>query len=187
MSKRSLYILSVLLIVGGVAASAVFIFQSYSKMGKEMQQVEMPGTATLEFDDSGKYTFYHEFHSVVDGEKIYTEDIDPDEYRFSLKNQDTGDEAVLLKLDGKQSYSFRDREGRTIFEAEIKEPGTYILDAEKTGSASEGNGDRFVVTVDRGFLVQRITSILGGQAIMLIPAFLALIIFIYAYTRKEEG
>lgn len=186
MKKKNLYIASVLLLVVGVVGAGIFIFKSYSMLGEEMQKFEMPGTAEVEFKDPGKYTFYHEFRTVVDGENINTDDIPIEDYRFSLTHSETGEESLLIRLDGEQKYSFRDREGRTLFETEIDEPGTYVLIGEgETGKDAAASS--FIVTLDRGFLVQRLTSILGGQIIMLIPAILALIIFVYAYSRKDEG
>lgn len=187
MKKKNLYIASVLLLVVGVVGAGIFIFKSYSMLGEEMQKFEMPGTAEVEFKDPGKYTFYHEFRTVVDGQSVNTDDLPIEDYRFSLTNSETGEESLLIRLDGEQKYSFRDREGRTLFEAEIEEPGTYVLTGENETGQAGGTVGSFIVTLDRGFLVQRLTSILGGQIIMLIPAILALIIFVYAYSRKEEG
>lgn len=187
MKKKNLYIAAALLMAVGVVGAGIFIFKSYSMLGEEMQKFEMPGTAEVEFKDPGKYTFYHEFRTVVDGQNINTDDVPIEDYRFSLSERESGEEAVIIRLDGKQKYSFRDREGRTLFEAEIEQPGTYVLTGEgKAGQSGESAGS-FIVTLDRGFLVQRLTSILGGQIIMLIPAILALIIFVYAYSMKEKG
>lgn len=185
MKKTKLYIASVILLVIGVVTSAVFIFQSYSQLGTAMEQVVLPGNGEFELKKDGSYTFYHEYKSTVDGEKINNKDATLDGYEFSLANKGTGDEAELQALDGKKTYSFRDREGRTLFEAFVKEPGTYVMSAVEKPGVSGPEVDRFVVTLDRGFLVERLKSILGGQIIMLIPALLALIIFIYAYPRKQ--
>jgi len=89
----------------------------------------VPGTHELYFDDTGKYTLFYEYKSSVDGQVYSTS-----EYLkgvvVSIESEDGTCLVPVSNTSGNMSYEIGSRAGKSLFEFEIEEPGTYIVTTE---------------------------------------------------------
>ncbi|MFC2027694.1 NINE protein [Chloroflexota bacterium] len=89
----------------------------------------VPGIHELDFDDTGKYTLFYEFKSSVDGWEYST-----GEYlksvKVSIESEDDTRSVKMSSASGDMSYEIGSRAGKSLFEFEIEEPGTYIVTTE---------------------------------------------------------
>jgi|GEM_PF-5265726 len=184
MKKTRLYIISVALLLAGILASLVSIYFTYGTLGKEMQMVMLPGSQQIMLD-KGEYVIYNEYRTWINDKLIDNKDLDLNNYDISLKNEENGVFVELEPVKDKKTYSYKGREGEALYKIDIGDPGTYELTA-NLKDAGSGNGRVFILTVDRGFLVHRLLGMAASNLVLLIPAMLALIIFVRAYTMKEE-
>ena len=173
---RGWYGLSAILILAAVAIVAVFIIYRIHAITGMLQQVVVPGQATLTLDEPGDYTIFHEYESVVDG-KLY--------YAMSLSGLNvtvTGPDGarVTLTTPGATSrYNLSSRSGVSVFAFTATKPGAYRLVAAYDNGRNE---PQTVLAVGKGFLASILLTVFGALLIMFAGigggAAIAVIVFI---------
>lgn len=104
---RGWYVVAGLLLIATAAAMALFIYSRISGLAAELVQVVVPGQADLNLRETGTYTIFHEYRSVVDDKVYYAASLSgmhmtvrspsgtPAEPRFA-----DGDEPLFLQRPG---------------------------------------------------------------------------------------
>jgi hypothetical protein len=86
----------------------------------------VPGTEELDFDSTREYTIFYEYRSSIDG-KGYSTGESLKGVEVSLRSKDGAQSVPLSNSSWDTSYEIGSRAGKSLFEFEIEEPGTYIL------------------------------------------------------------
>ncbi len=179
------YIISFALLLGGIIGFIIFLLFSISDL-TNMDQYIVPGVHTLQLEEKGKYTIFHEHKSLVDGEYFSSNNSASAGLKIIIISENS-DTIPVKSLTSGGTYSTGSREGTGVGSFKIETPGSYKLSAGFTDASSS----RVVLTVTRGFgsgLVITIFAsflILGG-AIALSFA-LAIITLVKQLTNKKKS
>lgn len=177
--SRWLYLLAVLLVIGGWSMAAMSVFKGISGgLGKGLTQVLVPGEERLEFEEAGTYTIFHEYESVYKDQVYNTSDISG--LKISVKSEKTGED-IALKPSGNSTYSFGSRSARSIFKFDIDSPGSYIL----SGKYLENDGPKVVLAVSHGFLGKLFGTVFGALAYVLVGTLLGVVLAIFTFLKRR--
>jgi hypothetical protein len=125
-------------------------FTLLSSTVKDMHRVVMPGKAELMLP-AGRTMLYVERRSIVDG-KAYSQ---PEEQSFRCGVTDVaGNDIQLASASSNVSYSIGDHAGRSAFDLQLGQPGTYVLACEAPGP--------FVIAIGQGAGAWIVVAIIGG-------------------------
>lgn len=154
------YVFAVGLMVAGLFAFIIFLFTRLSDLGDQPTYI-VPGTHKLELTETGTYTIFHEYKSVVGG-KYYTspkEALNSFNIIITSKDDDT---IQVVPTTGKSSYSSGSRMAEGVFTFSIDKSGTYSLEA----VASHEDTKETVLTISNNFMGKLMGTIFGGMAIL---------------------
>ncbi len=178
------YIIAFVIFVVGIIGFVAFLLFSISDL-TDMKQYVVPGVHTLELDDSGKYTIFHEHKSMIDGEYLYSISV-PAGLKIVVTSPE-GDTISVKPLSSGGSYSVGSREGTGVGSFEITVPGSYTL----IGTFAGGNSSKTVLTVTRGFGSRLIITVFGGMLIlggsMTLSFVLAIVTLVKQLTGKKRA
>ena len=139
------FVVAAVIGIGGFVIAGFNLFSRLGEFEGRMQQVVMPGSATLNLSEVGVYTIFHERRSVVDG-KTYSSN-DTAGLRLSVFAAD-GTELNLTRNSG-STYTFADREGHSFYTFQIATPGQYRI----VGTLPDGRTDpKIVLALGAGVL-----------------------------------
>lgn len=184
--SRWLYAIAVAIMVIGVAFFVIFLFSSLQNITKNLTQVVVPGKQDIELSESGKYTIFYEYRSVI-GDRLYATGDNLSGLTCKLIEKTTDRSVALTPVTTSRTYSTGGRAGMAIFDFKIEEPGIYELSADYL----EGrDGPAVVLAVGKGFMVKLMTTIFGGIAILFLSiiagAAIAIITFAKRYQKKKH-
>jgi hypothetical protein len=100
-----------------------FLVTGIKDMTESLQRFTVPGTAVLELTEPGKYTLYHEFSGTIEGERYFTTHFPS--YELTIRSIDTDREIFTSPASVSEKYNFKDQQGTSLLNFEIKEPGKY--------------------------------------------------------------
>ncbi|MCP4611573.1 MAG: hypothetical protein GY845_22920, partial [Planctomycetes bacterium] len=120
-----LYGIGAALIIVPLIVAAVLFFTDLFGSNPDTRFV-VPGTEELDFDSTGEYTIFYEYRSSIDG-KGYSTSESLKGVEVSLRSKDGIQSVPLFSSSWNTSYEIGSRAGKSLFEFEIEEPGTYIL------------------------------------------------------------
>lgn len=175
-----LYWLAGFILAAGITVFVVLLVTSIAGIGGAYKQVVVPGRVELTLENKGTYNIFHEYRSVV-GNKIYDTDKSINGLKCMLTKKSTSESIPLSVPFGNSNYEIDGREGNSVFEFTIDEPGTYELSAYYDGNQ---DGPETVLAVGQGFFSSLIFSILGGIGIVFASVISSLIIFITTYRKR---
>lgn len=150
--NRWYYALPILIFIFGMI---IFFVISLSSIIDKNTRVVIPGKSDIVLKDTGTYTIYNEYRSVIDG-KIYYTPQDISGLQCRLISKGTGESINIYPPRGYSKYTFGSYEGVSVFSFNIEQPGVYELSGEypagKGGSemvlsVSHGSGGEFIVTL----------------------------------------
>lgn len=174
------YVVAGLIAAAAVAVTIYFVIHRVSGLTDRLVQVVVPGQASLTLNETGSYTIFHEYQSVVDG-KVYSTGSVSD-LRVTVAGPD-GRRVSLTSPSGTSRYSIAGRAGSSIFAFEAAQPGVYRLAA----SYEDGRREpRTVLTVGTGFLAGIFMTVLITLAIMFagIGSAVAIAIIVFLARRR---
>jgi hypothetical protein len=174
------YVLAAVVLLATIAGFTIFLLVRLNGLGASLLQVVVPGEAQLNLVETGSYTIFHEYNSVVDG-KVYAVPV-LSGLRVSVTSP-AGKTLALNAPGGTSRYSFASREGISVFTFEVGEPGTYQL----TASYDNGRAEpRTVLSVGSGFVSSIIVTVMIGLLIMFagIGAAVAIAVVVYLARRR---
>jgi len=160
--SRWLYVLAGVIFIGGWVGFAVILFTSLMGIGNKMQQVVVPGRSTITLHDTGSYSIFHEYRSVV-GNKVYSTGKELPGLECVLVSKSTGASVPLTPASSSETYEMGGRSGISIFEFNIHDPGEYELSASYAGGQQ---GPEAVLAVGHDFTLGIITTVFGSLAVV---------------------
>ncbi len=179
--SKGLYALPPVIILIGIISFMVLLTTGLnSSMSKINNQVVVPGTEIINLNEAGKYSIYLEHRSIVDGEVYETKDISG--LVCKLTDMKTGEVIQLGNSTVNSNYSLSGREGRSLFDFTIDEPGEYEI----TGLYESGAGEEVVLAFGKGFAGSLTKTILSSIGMLFASFGLAIGVFIYVFTKRRK-
>jgi len=178
---RAWYIVAGLLAIAAVVASSLFVIYRVYGLSSRLQQVVVPGEASVTLTQPGNHTIFHEYNSVIDG-KVYAAPSIAG-LKVTLVSAD-GSPVRLGSPTATSRYSFAGREGISVFSFKA-EPGTYRL----TASYENGRVEpRTVLSVGSGFVAAIITTVMVAILIAFagIGTAIAIVVVVYQARRRAR-
>jgi hypothetical protein len=188
----------VILIVGPVVSSVVLfssVFSNLGNMAAEIQstQVVVPGSSDITLQQTGKYTIFYEYRSMV-GNRIYSTDENIPGIIVNIVSKDTGDGIPLSSASTNSSYSLGSRSGIGLFDFDIDEPGIYELSASYPAVQGQQEEQRqeIILAVIHSSVIERIFgSIMGivasAMAIVFVPFIVGVAIIIITFLKRRKA
>lgn len=131
--SRWFYVIGIIILVGGPIISSIFLFSSVGSNIGDMTEVPsmravVPGSGDITIPQTGKYTVFYEYRSMV-GNRIYSTGEDIPGIQVTLVSKDTGAEIPLSAASVNTTYTIEGRSGIALFDFVIDQPGVYELSA----------------------------------------------------------
>ncbi len=192
-----LYGLAAAILVIGCLIAAVLIYTGINRvqelvtgLDETLPQFVVPGVHELTLSETGKYTIFYEYRSTVGGRVFSTSYALPNMLCRLLAGP-RGIEIPLKSATLNSSYTFGGREGVSLFEFEIADPGVYTLDCRYPAGQQ---GPEVVFAVGHDIIGETVGaaaitagSTLGGVFVLCGAAVLASIIALLAYLRGRSA
>lgn len=172
------YVVAAIIMVGGIIGFIAFLFTRLSAMGDQPTYL-IPGTHTLECSETGMYTIFHEYQSIVDGQYYSS----PQGSLGGLRCIITSDKDDTLRVTpvmANSTYSIGSRQGYAISKFKVEVPGSYTFEA----ILPEGGTEQAVLTISHGFMSEMFTTILGAMGILFGSIVLGVIIIIVTIVKQ---
>lgn len=178
-STRSIYLLSIGVFLVGLLGFTIFTFQSYSRLGGKLVELNLPGENIILFEKPGQYSLYRESDSY--GTQAGENGRDLDSFLITVKEVMNKRLITLEVPEAVERYSYKGKRGEKIYEFSIPIGGKYKIET-KFGSPTKER--KISLILDKGFSRMRSENIVKAQAILLFPIVLSLVLFIYGYLKK---
>lgn len=180
--SRWFYVLAGLVFVIGAVLFAVLLFKNLSGLTDALIQVVVPGETDVTLSETGKYTIFYEYQSVV-GNKVYATG-ELSGLQCALTSQETGAQLELSPPSGSSTYTLGGRAGRSIWAFSIDKPGTYQISA----WYSEGQeGQEVVLTIGHGFAKKLMGTIFSAIGILFGSIAIAVVIAVVTAIKREKA
>ncbi len=176
------YLVSGAVFVIGIILFVVLLLTGItSTVNRLDNRIVVPGTQTIELKETGKYSIYFEYRSVLDGKVYETESIVG--LMCSLKNTETGESINLSNSIVNSNYSISGRQGKSIFDFDIDKPGKYEF---KAWYKSE-RGEEAVLAIGKGFSGSLFRTILLCIGVLIISLGASVTIFVVTLVRRNRA
>ncbi len=187
------HVIGIPVLIGGVAVSivgfvifGVFLFNRLSDLAPDIQVV-VPGTHEIQLEESGKYTVFYEYRSVVDN-KVYSTGESLSGMIVTLQSKKDFREVAMSRPSGSTTYEIGGRAGVSVLEFEIDEPGTYLLTADY---AAANSGPDVVFAIGKSNILSTVlialgiffgTLIVGGGTVIV-----GVVIIVRAFLKRRKA
>ena len=180
--SKIFYVVSgVILVIGIILFVIILISGIFSSVDKINNRVIVPGTKMVELKETGKYSIYFEYRSVIDGKVFETNNISG--LMCSLRNTETDEFIKLNNPLVNSSYSVSSREGKSIFEFDINETGKYELKA----WYETGKGEEAVLAIGKGFGMELARTIILSIGTLFASFGVSIAIFIVTLVKRNRA
>ena len=152
-------------------------------------QVVVPGSSDITLSQSGKYTVFYEYRSMV-GNRVYSTGEMIPSIQVNLVSNDTGDEVPLSSASVNRTYAIGSRSGVGLFDFVIDQPGTYELSA--SYPPADLRQQEIVLAIIHTSVIEKIFSSIMGTvtsaiAIMFIPFVVGVAIIIITFIKRRKA
>ena len=183
--SRWFYLLGIAVFIIGGVLFGLFIFSSLGNFAAESPiQVVVPGRSDIELPETGKYTIFYEYESVV-GNRVFSTGEDIPGIEVTLVSKDTGLEIPLFSTALSSTYSIGGRSGIGIFDFSIGRPGIFELSAFYP-SGEQSSAKNIVLAVIHGFVGKLMGTILWGLAIFFGSAAIGVAIIVITFLKRRK-
>jgi len=181
--SRGYYALAGLVFIAGIGLFAGLLYKNLSGLGAELQQVVVPGKTDLALAKVGTYTIFYESRSVV-GNKVYDTEKSLSGLECTLVSKQTGSPVPLSRTSMNSTYTFGGREGTSLLDFQISQPGTYELAA---GYGPGREGPEVVLAIGQDFTTRMFVTIFGSLAALFGSFGIALAIFLVTLVKRSKA
>ena len=181
--SRAYYLLALLVLVVGVAAFIIFLIKGIGGITDKLVQMEAPGTAEMEFAETGTYTIFYEPESVFEG-KVYNTRGNFTGVWCTVVSKETNTPVHLDQASVNTTYTVGGRSGMSLLDFEIDKPGTYEVTATYRDNPDR---PRIVLAIGHGVARSIFTTVLVGIAIMFGTVTLTLLIAIITLVKRRRA
>ena len=164
-------------------------------MAAELQstQVVVPGSSDITLQQTGKYTIFYEYRTMV-GNRIYSTDENIPGIIVNIVSKDTGDEIPLSSASTNSSYSIGSRSGIGLFDFDIDEPGIYELSASYPAVQGQQEEQRqeIVLAVIHSNVIGRIFgsimgTVAGAMVIVFVPFAVGIAVIVITFLKRRKA
>ena len=156
-------------------------------------QVVVPGSSDIILQQTGKYTIFYKYRSMV-GNRIYSTGENIPGIIINIVSKDTGDEVPLSSTSINSSYTIGGRSGIGLFDFDINEPGIYELSASCPAvqeQQQEEQRQEIVLAVIHGSVVEKVFgsimgTVAGAMAIVFVPFAIGVAIIIITFLKRRK-
>jgi len=127
--SRWFHLIAIAMIAAGLAGAFKTIFAAIKLMEGAITQSVFPGTLSLPIPEPGEYEIYYEAQSVFNG-RVFNTGTDIPGLKFTVKEDETGEEIPLRPPGMNETYTINGRTGRAVFRFYINKPGYYSVSAQ---------------------------------------------------------
>lgn len=166
--------------VVGVGLAVAVLAVGLGGFTRGLDQMIVPGEASVVLDDPGRYTVFLEHRSSVDGRVFDTGGIIPG-LNVAVVSGASGRPVELRTPGATTEYSFGSRSGISVLEFSIDEPGTYVVAAQYPDGAT---GPEVVLAVGRAPKI--ISTILGALGAVAMGVTGAVVTFVRRRRAKRR-
>lgn len=178
---RRWYLVAALVALAGWTAMAFFLASRLGDSAERMMRVVVPGQADLVLKEPGTYTIFHEYQSTFGG-RVY--DVDAVSGLNVTVRTRPGGQDIPLKSAAGTRYRVGSNAGRSLFDFEVRAPGTYQISARYDGGRKE---PQTVLAIDRGFVGDLVMTILGAIAMAFAGMGAAIAIVIVVFIKRRRA
>lgn len=189
--SRWFYLLGIIVIIAAPVIFGIFLFSSIMPIMSGLSQmpstqVIVPGSSDINLSESGKYTIFYEYQSVV-GNRVFSTGENLPEIRVSLVSKETSLEIPLSRPAMSMTYEVGGRSGVAVIAFAIEKPGIYELSINRTAH----QGPEIVLSIIHesilGNFFGSITGIAIGGVVIFFGSFIAgLVILILTYLKRRR-
>jgi len=147
MRSKLWFVVAGVIALAGLVAAALYALPRLGGLDQGTIRIVVPGSAVLALDKPGSYTIFHERRTMVDG-RYYASD-SADGLRVTLVAEGSGVPIALAQPKMSSSYEMGGREGRSLLQFDIAQPGRYRLSANLASGAAE---PKLVLAVSQGLM-----------------------------------
>ena len=178
--SRWLYVISFALILGAVLVGFL-IGADVLNMQDRLQRVVVPGESEITITESGEYTIFYEYQSIVNSKSFSTEKELPNlEYKLIAKT--TGSQIPLTSTGSRQTtYEGPSHSGVSTFNFDIESPGIYEFSAWYLNGQ---NSEKVVFAIGQKL---PIAKLFGSIALIFLMIIAGVIIFIVIFVKKQKA
>jgi hypothetical protein len=178
---RRWYVVAAIVALAGWVAMAVFLASRLGDSTGRMMRVLVPGQTDLMLKEAGTYTIYHEYESTFEGRVYHVTSVSG--LNITVRARPSG-EVVPLQSTMNTRYRIGSTAGRSLFDFEVRAPGSYQI------SATYGDGRKepqTVLAVDRGFVGSLAITILGAIAMAFAGTGAAIAIAVIVLVKRRRA
>jgi hypothetical protein len=181
--SRWYYGLAIVVFIIGESLFILFLLNSLRGLTDGLTQVVVPVKSEIMLPETGKYTIFYEYQSVL-GDRLYFTGESLSGLHCTLTSKVTGYRIALSRPLARSTYSFGGRKGVSVLEFNIDQPGTYEFSA----SYPKGQeGPEVVLAMGRGFMRKLIGTIFGGLAIFFGSGAIAIAIIVATLLKRQKA
>jgi len=178
---RRWYLVAALIAIAGWTAMALFLVSRIGDATGRMIRVLAPGQTEIVLKEPGTYTIFHEYQSTFDG-RVY--DVATVSGLSVTVRARPGGEVVPLSTASGTRYRVGSYAGRSLFNFEVRAPGSYQIAAAYDGGRKE---PQTVLAIDRGFVGDFVITILGALAMAFAGMGAAVAISIIVFLKRRRA
>lgn len=181
--SRWYYGLAIVIFIIGVSLFTLFLFNSLIGLTEALTQVVVPVNSDILLPETGKYTIFYEYQSVV-GDKLYFTGEKLSGLQCTLTSKVTGYRVALSRPLTRSTYSLGGRKGVSVLEFNIDQPGIYEFSASYPGGHE---GPEVVLAMGQGFLKNLMGTIFSGLAIFFGSGAIAIAIIVVTLLKRQKA
>lgn len=181
--SRWYYGLAIVVFIIGCSLFTLFLFNSLRGLTEALTQVVVPVKSEITFPETGRYTIFYEYQSVV-GNRLYYTGEGLSGLHCTLTSKVTGYRIALSRPMTRSTYSLGNRKGVSVLEFNIDRPGIYEFSA----SYPKGQeGPEIVLAMGQGFVKKLLKTIFGGLAIFFGSGAIAIAIAVVTVLKRQKA
>jgi hypothetical protein len=177
---RRWYVVAAVIALAAWTAMALFLVSRIGDSTARMMRVLVPGQADLVLKEPGTYTIFHEYQSMFEG-RVY--DV-PSVSGLNITVRTGGANVPLAASKTNARYSVGSAAGRSLFDFEVRTPGTYQISAGYDGGRKE---PQTMLAIDRGFVGGLVLTILGALAMAFGGMGIAVAIAVVVFVKRRRA
>jgi len=177
---RRWYVVAAVVALAGWTAMALFLVSRIGDSTARMMRMLAPGQTDLLLKEPGTYTIFHEYQSTFEGRVYDVESISG----LIIAVQSGGTTVPLVRSTSNTRYSIASAAGRSLFDFEVRVPGTYRISASYDGGRKE---PQTVLAIDHGFVGSLVMTILGAMAMAFGGMGIAVAIAVAVFIKRRRA
>lgn len=160
---------------------ALFLVSRIGDSTGRMIRVLAPGQTEIVLKEPGTYTIFHEYQSTFEGRVYDVAAVSG--LNVTVRARPGGENVPLTTATGTR-YRVGASAGRSLFDFEVRVPGTYQIAAAYDGGRAQ---PQTVLAIDRGFFGDLLKTIFGAIAMAFAGMGTAIAIAVVVFIKRRRA